>query len=261
MFYREVAPAPHLNQFIVSFWEFLVGQGASAPSTHEIFPDGCVSLFYYSNPALGIARLGLTPLFAETTKRTVTAGDRFWGMRISPAACGAVLGVDPAVMREPRYFPASEFPGLTNGIEDAIADATSLEVAIPIFESRMEAIAGSGIRPDPQVAQVIDLLIANAGDIRINDLARTVSLSPRQLQRRFKAASGLTMKRFARIRRIRQAAFVLIEQDRVNWADRAAEMGYADQAHLTREFSSVTNQTPGKFALRMKTIKHGSMVK
>lgn len=261
MFYREIAPAPHLNQFIVSFWEFLLSPETSTTMTHEIFPDGCVSLFYYTNPALGIARLGVTPLFTETTKRTVTPGDRFWGMRISPAACGTVLGVDPVMMREPRYFPASEFPLLANGVADAIANADSLEHAIRVFQSKMETIAGSGIRPDSHVAKVVDLLVANAGDIRISDLASTVSLSPRQLQRRFKAASGLTMKRFARIRRIRQAAFALIEQDRVNWADRAAEMGYADQAHLTREFSSVTNQTPGKFARKLRTIKHGPMVK
>lgn len=261
MFYREIAPPPHLNQFILSYWEFL---GPSLPESvemHEIFPDGCVSLFHYTNSNTGVARLGVTPLQIETSVRAVAAGDRYWGMRISPAACCAVLGVDPVVMRVDRYFAADEFPVLTQGISEAFGNVSSLEDAIPIFESRMDLIAGSGLKPDREVAHTVNLIIARSGDVRIEDLARSVGLGARQLQRRFKAASGLTMKRFARIRRIREAAFALIEQEAVNWADRAAEMGYADQAHLTHEFSSVTKQTPQKFARRIKKIMHGPMVK
>ncbi|HRH42035.1 MAG TPA: helix-turn-helix domain-containing protein, partial [Pyrinomonadaceae bacterium] len=88
-----------------------------------------------------------------------------------------------------------------------------------------------------------------------------LNLSTRQLERRFKASSGLSPKQFARTRRIRATAVDLVENNKQNWANRAAEIGFADQAHLTREFVSVTKRSPNSFAEKVKQIKHGNLVK
>lgn len=99
------------------------------------------------------------------------------------------------------------------------------------------------------------------GEIKISALAEKLNLSPRQLERRFKKSSGLPPKQFARTRRIRAAAIDLVENKKINWANRAAEMGFADQAHLTHEFVSVTKRSPNSFAEKVKEIEHGNLIK
>jgi AraC-like DNA-binding protein len=36
----------------------------------------------------------------------------------------------------------------------------------------------------------------------------------------------------------------------IDWAGLAAELGYADQAHFTRDFTSMFGETPTRYALR-----------
>ena len=101
----------------------------------------------------------------------------------------------------------------------------------------------------------------NAGEVKISEIANLIGLSVRQLERRFRKSAGLTPKQFARARRIRAAAVSVVEETEMSWANRAAAMGFSDQAHLAREFSSVTGRSPNSFAERVKKIEHGKLVK
>jgi len=125
----------------------------------------------------------------------------------------------------------------------------------------MSELAASAIEHDPMVAEAVRFIEHDSGEIRISELARRLDVSTRQLQRRFKSSTGLSPKQFARIRRIRATAIVLVENDRVSWADRAADMGFADQSHMTHEFKSVTKRSPNSFAEKIGKIDHGDLVK
>ena len=48
--------------------------------------------------------------------------------------------------------------------------------------------------------------------------------------------------------RLLDAAEAVREGQQVSWADVAAGLGYADQAHLIRDFRAATGQTPAAYA-------------
>lgn len=261
MFYREAAPTEELAPFILSFWEFSVPGDGRQAIDHEIFPDGCVSLFYFRNAVRGGHHVGITGLHLESVTKPVSAGDTLWGMRIAPAACAGVLRRDPANLIIPPIIDAADLSHLTDGLVLRLREARGFDDAIRIFESMMKELAAAGISRDAKVAEAVDIIETARGEVRIDHLAAAVHLSPRQLQRRFKASAGLSPKQFARVRRIRATAVVVAENGRVNWAERAAEMGFSDQSHLTHEFSSVTKRTPISFAKKVSKIDHGNLVK
>jgi transcriptional regulator GlxA family with amidase domain len=102
--------------------------------------------------------------------------------------------------------------------------------------------AAAGREPDPLVAAAA----LRVGDGDIGGLARELSISERQLRRRFHAASGygpVTLARVLRFRRFVEA----VDAGRDDLAALAFEAGYADQAHLTRETKRLAGLLPRAF--------------
>jgi Helix-turn-helix domain len=72
----------------------------------------------------------------------------------------------------------------------------------------------------------------------------TPPTSTRSVQRRFAQTTGLTANRIRQIVRARTAAEMLQRGDSI--LDVTHELGYADQAHLTRDLKRLTGYTPGQ---------------
>ncbi|MGV3758434.1 MAG: helix-turn-helix domain-containing protein [Actinomycetota bacterium] len=82
---------------------------------------------------------------------------------------------------------------------------------------------------------------------RVAQVCEQFGLSERTLQRLTQRRLGLNPKWVIQRRRLHEAADRL-RAGRGNLAAVAAELGYADQAHLTRDVRSVTGLTPGELA-------------
>lgn len=82
---------------------------------------------------------------------------------------------------------------------------------------------------------------------RVAQVCEAFDLTERSLQRLTRRRLGLSPKWLIQRRRLHEAAERLRDGGG-NLADVAANLGYADQSHLTRDFRSVTGMTPGEFA-------------
>jgi AraC-like DNA-binding protein len=105
-----------------------------------------------------------------------------------------------------------------------------------------------GPQPSPEVARVWRRLLATAGAAPIGQLAGEVGWSHKHLIARFRQQVGLPPKTAARLLRFDQVWRPLeARRARLDWADLAREAGYADQAHLIRDFREFTGTTPTAF--------------
>lgn len=260
LFYREIASSEEFTQIVLSFWEFKTADEDFGSIEHEIFPDGCISLYYRRNLRFDFAMLAFSGLNLETISAPVLPSDIFWGMRISPAACANVLRENPAIYKNEKLIEAKKFSFLTEGLLEKLNACENFEEAVGAFENHLKTLNFGKDIYDKKVVQAIEIIEETNGEIKISQLAERLNLSSRQLERRFKKSSGLSPKQFARTRRIRAAAVDLVENNNMNWANRAAEMGFADQSHLAHEFVSVTKRSPNSFAEKVKEIKHGNLI-
>jgi AraC-like DNA-binding protein len=101
----------------------------------------------------------------------------------------------------------------------------------------------------PAAAQAVDRAwgLLTARPVRVADVARQVGYTPRHLGELFTRELGLPPKTVARLARFDRARSLLQLPDAVRLADVAARCGYADQAHLTREWVRFAEVPPSRW--------------
>jgi transcriptional regulator GlxA family with amidase domain len=114
-----------------------------------------------------------------------------------------------------------------------------------------EYLLAADPRPDPVVADVRALVAQAEEDrslTRAEQLAERASTSLRSLQRLFTDYVGIGPKWVVARFRILDAAAAAHGGDLVDWAALATELGFTDQAHLTRAFTAVVGTPPATYA-------------
>lgn len=146
-------------------------------------------------------------------------------------------GVLVAVIRELDAAPPPPSP----------LDRAAAERAVAAVESWLARF----VDPDDDEGRLIGEVVALAETepelTRVADLAERVGVSERALQRLVRHRLGLTPKWLLRRRRLQDAADRLHRGEEVDLADLAAVLGYADQAHFTRDFTEVTGMPPATY--------------
>ncbi len=100
---------------------------------------------------------------------------------------------------------------------------------------------------DPAMTWAFDQISASKGTLRIEKLAERLDWSRKHLARRFQSEFGLPPKAIARMIRFHNALDTARTESEADWAEIAAACGYADQAHLTREFVEFSGTTPNRW--------------
>jgi len=257
--YGERLPAPPLRRWIWSYWEFRVETGAPGPVSHHVPPDGCTCL-------VGIVAEGAATTVAVSgpwlEPLVVPADPAAWycGLRFRPGAAGPALGVPAERLRNASQPLVFLSPGLAAVFGASLAKSSDLAQAAETMDGVMSRHLAGRPEPDQLVGDAVDRIMVASGDSRIGELAGTLGVSPRTLLRRFRAATGLTPKQFARICRFRDAAKGMVGADQPEWARRAVEGGYADQSHLIRESRGLMGLTPSDIEERIRRTRHDDLV-
>jgi AraC-like DNA-binding protein len=104
---------------------------------------------------------------------------------------------------------------------------------------------------DPLAEQTAGLVLCITDDPglrRVGQLSASSGLTVRTLQRLFADYVGVSPKWVMRRARLHEAAERADSGEPVDWASLAADLGYADQAHLTRDFTVTIGVPPTRYA-------------
>lgn len=203
----------------------LVRRGADA--VHEPVPQVCVigphtlpCTSYNPGPALG------------------------YMMSFTPQAFGRLVGVEPANLVN-RILPAqqvldADWLAMAQAVLAADEDARRVQTLEDFVEPRWRALgpdAAGGARRYADWAENLVLRASLTG----------MGSSLRQMERRVKQWAGVPARELRRFTRAEDCFYQVrdaFEAGGVQWADAAAEGGYADQAHLCREVRRMTGMSP-----------------
>jgi transcriptional regulator GlxA family with amidase domain len=129
-------------------------------------------------------------------------------------------------------------------VEDAVLnapdDAARRTLVEHFLERRLESARSDGRR----VAMAARALLHRRGRLPVAELARQTGWSRRQLEREFLQKVGVSPKTLSRVVRFQNLLRLSGRNPARPWSDLAAACGYADQAHLVRDFREFSGATP-----------------
>ncbi|WP_107706091.1 helix-turn-helix domain-containing protein [Nocardioides allogilvus] len=175
------------------------------------------------------------------------------GTMFTPAAGRLVLGRSVAEVTD-TYVDLGEVEGLDDGslvaevhetMDADPHDPAAHAVAIASVERRLAAYLPVD-EPGLLINEVVTWLRDHPEVTRVDELASHVGLSERSLQRLVEQRVGMSPKWLIQRRRLHDAVEAM-KAGESSLADMAARLGYADQAHFTHDFRTVTGMTPGEY--------------
>jgi AraC-like DNA-binding protein len=232
--YREMAPDRAFKNAIFCLWVSVMPGDGAEPT--RVLPDACTDLIWQSGAGASVAGPDTGPVLDARPPGTVLVGLRF-----RPGAGGAALGVPLDELLD-RRVDAEDLPGVPRG---RLPGSLSPDEAL----RRMALIGAQMVteRPPDPLALGAARLLARPG-AAADAVATRLGIGERQLRRRCQAAVGYGPRTLSRVLRFRRFLTRVDAGGAADLAAIAAEAGYADQAHPTRESTRLAGLPPAALA-------------
>ena len=233
--------APFVDRCWVVRWD-LRGQPAHE---QKILPHPNVNLAF---EATGAAVFGVD---RKIFTRRLSGAGKVLGVRFRPGGFRPFFS-RPIFSLNDRVVPASRVFGPAADEACAVVMAADAD-DVAMIAAAVGLLRGFCAAADPvaeQAAGLVKRITEDRGLQRVAQLAEASGLSERKLQRLFSDYVGVSPKWVMRRARLHEAA-LRVEADgpaSVDWAVLAADLGYADQAHLTRDFTATLGVPPSRYA-------------
>jgi AraC-like DNA-binding protein len=236
MAYREFHTRTELADLVACTWERRVPPDGARRAA-RVVPDGCVDLVWREGE-LFLAGPDTRPFMSP-----LPPGATILGLRLRPGVAGSALGLPASELRDAHVPLEAVWGRFAAELAERLAGGSTAD-GRRVLEDALAARRSEMVDPDPLVQAAARRLGAPAA--RVRTLSRALGVSERHLRRRFHTAVGYgpkTLDRVLRFQRFLARAPALGRGDEL-LARLALELGYADQAHLSRECVRLSGLSP-----------------
>jgi AraC-like DNA-binding protein len=252
--FRTLPPHPSLAHLVRGYCAI---DDVHTPMTeeHRLYPECNVLLaFLHGESYLGVGndvkRLPRVHVqeFTDFPVRLCSRGPtRMVAVEFFPWGAIRLLGPRTAAPHDTFTVPEVVNPNFAARMERLLAARQQDEALHLLEEWLLSQAARVDLESSPAITAATRLFEAG-GHGTVATLAEGVGLSVRQLERQFQAQVGMTPKLLARLTRFEAAQHRIFGNSGVSFTRLAHDLGYADQAHFTREFRAFARLSPGAFA-------------
>jgi AraC-like DNA-binding protein len=244
--YGSLPPAPELAPFVENYWTVSWDLRGEPPFTQKVLTRPGVNMTFKR----GRSRIaGLTTgQFAEVLE----GRHRVFGIRFRTGSFRAVLGAPVAAITDRFLGVQSVFDEQGQALEGALLRVSEAEEMAAIMDRFLAPLAPRRDSDAELAAEIMAEIAGNRGLVKVQDLAADVGLGPRRLQRLFQEYVGAGPKWVIRRYRMQEALARALGDPQVSWSELAAELGYADQAHLIRDFTANVGAPPSKYVRSLR---------
>ncbi len=246
MHYREYIPSAPLRQFIDTFW---IAKNDENVAESRILPDGFMDIVFDINHESAITDTGIRISGMMTTYRDIISlrNAETIGVRFKPGQMGLLADFQFSSIKN-KTVVATELSSMLNNILlEELNDKPNVIEKFKLIESVLiNHLGGSNTSRNRIIPSVCETISEDYQSIDMLKVARQHHISLRQLERRFKAAVGVTMKEYHAIVRFNKTLQSISHHPRKSLMESAFDNGYFDHAHLTKNFFKMAGLNPSQ---------------
>jgi AraC-like DNA-binding protein len=244
--YAEHRPDPRLRDEVACYWTLVGSLPHGFHGSDVVVPDAAMDLLF--DLLEGDGRLVGTMTRPLRVPRAADVA--YLGVRFHPGAGSGWAGV-AAVEVTDRSVPLTLLDGAYAEWGPRLAQCATVDHALLLIDRLLVARrAARAPRTDGEMLLVAHAILRSGGRASVVDLARSVGVGRRQLERRFRASVGLSPRQMGRVVRFQRAIDLLIDAPATPLASVAVRCGYFDQAHFGTEFRRLAGEPPGAYRRR-----------
>jgi AraC-like DNA-binding protein len=239
---KSFAPSDEMARFVEVYWAGSWDLRGQPPHTTELLGDPCVHIVFEQGQSRVVG------VWTHTWKRTLEEAGVVRGAKIRAGAVAAFFR-QPARELTDRIIPLEQFFDGVQEVERDVLGPHDHRAGV----ARLELWLRDQVRvaASEELDVVTGLLARIARDrsiVTVEDLASRAGIAVRVLQRSFQVHVGAPPKWVVRRHRLQEAALRIERGEDVSLARLATELGYADQAHLSRDFKNAVGVSPKEFS-------------
>ena len=238
--YREYAPPTALADHLVCIWTQVIPRGGE-PFTQRVLPDGCIDIVLVNEETPLVAGPWTDPFTVRFAPGSAIIGARWY-----PGRAPSLLRLSAAELLNQSVALGDVWSRASSAPIEQIAGEPTLAARRAALERALLGRLGRAGPADGAMRAAVRW-IARHPRGRIDQLSHWIGISGRQLQRRFAAAVGYGPKQFQSVLRFQRLLGLASNTPaRRTLGQLSAAAGYADQAHMTREFHRFAGGVPSQ---------------
>lgn len=237
-------PAEPLRPFVRYYWIVRWDLRGRPPHRQRVLPNLSVHVSFSR------AASGVWGPSREVFSYLLEGRDQVLGVRFHPGCFRSFAGRPP----DERTLPLADvFGPQAVETEAAVLAAEGTGEMVRLTDELLGKDVPELDAAGAQAREVVRLIASDPLLTRVDALADATGLSVRTLQRLFADQIGVSPKWAIRVHRLNDAARRIADDPGLGHARLANELGYSDQAHFVRDFTTVVGTSPARYARTQRT--------
>jgi AraC-like DNA-binding protein len=254
-------PPPDLEHLVKYIWYFVPEIMNRPARSFRIVPSGCPGLiFNHAEGKSAVRRLDgqfypVAFLHGQDTEPCINqdhSSSTMISVRLYPMALKQLFGVDAHELKD-RVVPLNDFAGfdLTERFVNAANLGEQLHSILEFLRHKLKSVQ----RIIPEVAESLNLITENLSLVTPSSIYKSIRISERQFQRKFRQYVGVSLEMYIRIQKFQRSLQWLQQGSFQNLSDLAYDLGYFDQSHFIREFKAFSDLSPGNMFKKLSATQ------
>ena len=254
----RVMPPPDLAAVVMDFWQYEVDPALDYIPI-QVFPSGCVVLRFNIRPD-HVESVLYGPSLRNSMKGVFYHDWSIFGIALRPERAYQLLGLSLYELRNIRIHLDCFWPQPVRVLEQQLQETTNFGQRITLMVNFLRQVLRTDVSPKAEFLNAFHDIVRLAPSAEdIGYIAKRNGTSSRNLRRSFYKYLGIGPKQAERLFRVQNSMSEICQKPNSKLALVAQTNGFSDQAHFSREFSSLTGYTPGRFAALIGSMHEKSL--